>query len=193
MKKITIIVVLAGLCTTRLVKGQDIQEVIPTFSAETRVTNFLQGGYEVGIFYNGTRNFSFGLQVAGQDVEGSAQDLLFDISEDSNLTIDLPWLVAFKTRYHIRNHLEGWYFEASVGAEQFRVRSGDETQRNNNGFILTGVGYIWHPWNRDGFYVNPNIGVIYAFAREDEQLINGASYELNPFFPSPALSLGWKF
>ncbi|NJK82845.1 MAG: hypothetical protein HC912_02555 [Saprospiraceae bacterium] len=165
----------------------------PTFSIESRITNLFQGGYEIGLFFNSKSNFSFGLQFAAQNVSGGAKELLFNSSNHDNLDIRLPWLVALKTRYHLKDHKEGVYFELSTGLEQFRVSSGVETQRNNNGFILPSVGYIWHPWGREGFYLNPNVGYIYAFGREAERTINGTTYELKPFFPSPALSLGWKF
>ena len=168
-------------------------EIRPTFSIESRITNLLQGGYEIGFFFNSSSNFSFGIQFAAQDVRGQAKDLLFNSNNHDNLDIRLPWLFALKTRYHLRSHKEGVYFELSSGLEQFRIESGGETHRNNNGFILPSIGYLWHPWGRDGFYVNPNLGYIYAFGRQEERTINGTDYELRPFFPSPAISLGWKF
>lgn len=168
-------------------------EIRPTFSIESRITNLLQGGYEIGLFFNSSSNFSFGIQFAAQDVNGQAKELLFNSDNHDNLDISLPWLFAVKTRYHLKSHKEGIYFELSTGWEQFRISSGGDTHRNNNGFILPSVGYLWHPWGRDGFYLNPNVGYIYVFGRENERIINGTNYELRPFFPSPALSLGWKF
>jgi len=164
-----------------------------TFSVETRITNLLQGGYEIGVFYNTSGHFSVGLQFAAQDVDGTAKDLLFEGSSHDNLDIRLPWLVALKGRYHFRPHQEGFYLEASAGMEQFRIQSAGETQRNNNGFLLAGIGYLWFPWEREGFYVNPNIAATATFFREAERTINDTSYRLRPFFPSPAFSLGWKF
>ncbi len=165
----------------------------PTFSIESRVTNLLQGGYEVGLFFNTKKNFSFGVQFAAQNVQGRAKEILFNSSNHDNLTIRLPWLIAAKARYHFRDHKEGIYAEISAGIEQFRVTANGETHRNNNGFILPSIGYLWHPWGREGFYLNPNIGYIYAFSRQPERNINGTIYELRPFFPSPAVSVGWKF
>lgn len=174
-------------------KAQDPDIIKPTFSIESRITNLFQGGYEIGLFFNSNSNFSFGVQYAAQNITGGAKELLFNSSNFDNLEIRLPWLVAVKTRYHLENHKEGIYFELSTGLEQFRISSGGETQRNNNGFILPSIGYLWHPWGHEGFYVNPNIGYIYAFGRESERTINGTTYELRPFFPSLALSVGWKF
>lgn len=187
-----IILILLVFCSFQA-KSQSEDILRPTFSIETRITNLFQGGYEVSLFYSSKSNFSFGLQFAAQNISGGARELLFNSSNHDNLEIRLPWLIALKTRYHLKDHKEGVYFELSTGVEQFRVSSGGDTHRNNNGFILPSIGYLWHPWGREGFYVNPNIGYIYAFNREDERIINGTSYELRPFFPSPAFSIGWKF
>jgi len=173
--------------------SQESTLVNPTFSIETRITNLLQSGYEIGIFYNTSSNFSVGIQLAAQDVAGNAKELLFESSSYDDLDIRLPWLVALKGRYHLREHQEGFYLEVSAGIEQFRIRSAGEIQRNNNGFLLIGIGYLWFPWERDGFYVNPNLGAIAAFFREEERTIQDTSYRLRPLFPSPAFSLGWKF
>lgn len=172
--------------------SQDLDRPGATISIETRITNLIQGGYEIGVFYNGPSNVSVGVQFAAQEVEGRAAPLLFESSSHQDLDIRLPWLLAVKGRYHLAEHKEGFYVEASLGAEQFRVRSGGETQRINNGFLLAGLGYIWHPWGRDGLYVNPNLGGIMTFFREDEQVINDVSYRLRRFFPSPAFSVGWR-
>ncbi|MGD1840493.1 MAG: hypothetical protein ACFB0B_06295 [Thermonemataceae bacterium] len=168
-------------------------EIRPTFSIESRITNLFQGGYEIGLFFNTASNFSFGVQFAAQDISGQAKELLFESSNYDNLEIRLPWLFAVKARYHLQDHKEGVYFELSTGVEQFRISSDGETHRNNNGFILPSVGYLWHPWDRDGFYINPNIGYIYAFGRESERTINDTTYELRPFFPSGPFHLDGSF
>lgn len=162
--------------------------------AETRVTSYLQGGYEGQLFFTLPRaHLSMGIGVGGQNVAGRAKELLFTSSNPSNLNIRLPWLGAVTVRYHLSPSLEGFYGELSLGGEQFRIRSGEETQRNYNGFVVPGVGYRWFPKGKTGFYVNPKMGGIFTFAREPERIINGTAYRLRPFFPSPGLSLGWQF
>lgn len=163
-------------------------------SLETRITNYLQGGYEGQLFLTlPAARISVGLGVAGQNVTGRAKELLFTGSSLDRLDIRLPWLVSGLIRYHLSPSLEGFYGELSIGGEEFRVRSGEETQRNYNGFIVPTVGYRWFPWGKDDFYVNPKVGGIFTFARGPERTINGATYQLRPFFPSPGLSLGWQF
>ena len=164
------------------------------WSVETRVTNYLQNGYELQVFMVlPNSRFSIGLGVAGQDVSGNAKDLLFSSSDHDNLDIRLPWLVSGLVRYHFNESLEGFYGEISVGAEEFRIGSGEETQYIYNGFVVPLVEYRWFPWGTDGFFVNPKVGGIFTFAREDGRIINGTDYELRPLFPSPGLSVGWQF
>ncbi|MCG8391182.1 MAG: hypothetical protein MJA30_36865 [Cytophagales bacterium] len=163
-------------------------------SVETRVTNYLQNGYE-GQFFLVLPNsrWSVGLGVGGQDVEGSARDLLFDGTELDALDIRLTWFVSGAVRYHFTGSLEGFYAELSAGAEEFRVKGNNQTQFIYNGFIVPLIGYRWFPWGSDGFFVNPKLGGIFTFARESERAIEESTYELQPFFPSPGLSLGWQF
>lgn len=165
-----------------------------TWAVESRVTSFLQGGYEAGLYYYPKNSrFSLGLAVAGQNVTGAAKDLLFTSSNIDNLSIRLPWLVGFQTRYHFSKHMEGFFAELSVGGEEFRVTAGDRTESIYNGFVVPSIGYIWYPWQRNKFYVMPKVGGIFTFARAEERTLNGTTYELRPFFPSPGLSIGWKF
>ena len=164
------------------------------FSIETRITNYFQGGYE-GQFFLVLPNsrWSIGLGVAGQDVDGTARDLLFDGSGLDALDIRLTWLVSGLVRYHFTGSLEGFYAELSVGGEEFRVDRDGESQFIHNGFVVPLVGYRWFPWNSDGFFVNPKFGGIFTFARDSERTIGDSTYELRPFFPSPGLSIGWQF
>ena len=191
--KLKTIYILTALFAYSQTYAQETAANASTFSIETRITNLFQGGFEVGVFYNTSSNFSVGLQLAAQNVKGRAKELLFESSSPENLDIRLPWLVAVKGRYHFRDHQEGFYVETSAGIEQFKVRSGGETQKNNNGFLLSGIGYLWFPWERDGFYFNPNLGGVATFFRQEERTINDTSYALKRFFPSPAFSTGWKF
>lgn len=194
MQKITLTILFVLFFTIcKRIHAQSQTEIRSAISIESRITNLLQGGYEGSLFFNAKNHFSFGVQFAAQDIEGRAKELLFDSDNFEELEIRIPWLIGIKTRYHLKSHKEGVYIELSAGTEQFRITSEEETQRNNNGFILPSVGYLWHPWWRSGFYINPNVGYIYAFSRESERTINGTTYELRSFFPSAAVSVGWKF
>ncbi len=84
------------------------------FGAETRLTSYLQGGYEGQVFvtFPGAP-LSAGIGVGGQNVRGRARELLFTSSNYDNLDIRLPWLVSGFVRYHLSPSLEGFYGEVS--------------------------------------------------------------------------------
>ncbi len=191
LKKNILICLMAWLALNS--KAQTTDSLKPCLSIETRVTNYFQGGYELSVFWNTRSNFSFGIQAAGQKIDGNAKELVFESSNYDNIDIRISWLAAFKTRYHINKHHEGLYFEVSAGGESFRIESGNEIHNNGNGFVLPGTGYIWHPFGRKGFYINPNIGYSFVFSNQDERIINETTYKLKSSFVVPALSLGWKF
>lgn len=161
---------------------------------ETRVTNFIQGGYDVGfLYYPGRSRWGFGLSVAGQNISGSAKELVFTGENLDPAEIRLRWLLGVQTRYHFSSGLNGFFGEVSAGLEEFRVTYGEESQADRNGFITPAVGYLWHPWKEKGFYIMPKVATPLTFARAEEQTIRDVTYRLRAIFPSPSLSLGWKF
>ncbi|MBE7177930.1 MAG: hypothetical protein INR69_16110 [Mucilaginibacter polytrichastri] len=165
-----------------------------TFAIEARITTYIQGGYDIGAFiYPKRSKFSFGVLYAGHDVNGQTRNLLFNSTDHDRLDIRLQWIASYMARYHFADHREGFFAEVGLGAEAFRVRSGDEEITNRNGFISPAIGYIWYPWGRHGFYLLPKVNGVFTLFRDDEQTINGTDFRLKGFFPTPALSLGWKF
>ncbi len=164
-----------------------------SLSIETRVTNYFQEGYEFGVFWNFKNNLSIGAQIAAQTISGNSKELVFNSSNYDALEIRINYLVGFKTRYHFKQHHEGFYGELSLGAEEFVIESAEEQQQIRNGFLLPSLGYIWHPWQRKGVYINPNIGYDFILHSRDEKFINNVTYNLKSSFFVPAFSIGWKF
>lgn len=174
--------------------AQDTIVTKAALATEARITTYLQGGYDIGLFYYPKRTrFSFGFLVAGHNIRGNTKELLFNSSNHDNLTMRLSWISSLQIRYHFAKHKEGFFGEAGLGVEEFSTASGNEKNSDLNGFIAPAIGYIWYPWQRDRFYLMPKVASVFTLFREDEQLINGTSYQLKPFFPAPSLTLGWKF
>ncbi|MBC8032725.1 MAG: hypothetical protein H7Y03_01165 [Chitinophagaceae bacterium] len=166
----------------------------PQFAIEARVTTYLQGGYDLGAFYYPKNSrLSFGVLVAGHDISGNTKELLFSSNDHDKLDMRLSWIVSLQTRYHFAKHREGFFGEAGVGIEEFSVASGNSDNNDINGFIAPAFGYIWYPWQRDGFYLMPKLATVFTLFREDEQTINETRYQLKSFFLAPSLSIGWKF
>lgn len=170
------------------------QDNVSGISVESRISNYFQRGYELSLFRNTNKPFSFGVQIAGQRLEGSyVKELIFKSSDIDNIDIRISWLIGFKSRYHFQQRGEGFYGELSLGGEQFQVKNRDQTQRFRNGFILPSIGYIWFPWHSEGFYINPNLGYDFILFNPGEKQINEIGYELRSSFFVPAFSIGWKF
>lgn len=178
------------------VAAQDTAFRKPGLAAETRVTTYLQGGgYDLGIYYHpeNTR-FSFGLLGAGHDINSTVSELIFDSNGHDQLDIRLNWLVSVITRYHFAKHGEGFFVELGIGAEEFRVSSGNGTITNRNGFVSPSIAYTWYPWRRSGFYVLPKLTGNFILFRPDEQVINASTtFRLKPVFAAPSIAIGWKF
>lgn len=190
------IIILCGifLHITLFVLAQDSTVHRPTWSLETRVSTYIQGGYDLGVFHYPKRTrFSFGALYATHDINGSAKELLFNSSDHDPLTMRLNWIVSLQPRYHFNCTREGLFLEAGIGMEEFSIASGNEIHNNPNGFIAPGLGYLWCPWGNRGFYMQPKIATVFILFREEQQEINGTSYQLKSFFPTPSLAIGWKF
>jgi hypothetical protein len=175
--------------------GQDTAYRKPGLALEARVTTYLQGGYDLGIFYH-PRNtrFSFGMLAASHDINGSTRELVFNSNDHEQLDIRLNWLISAITRYHFAKHGEGFFAELGLGAEEFEVSSAGQTVANTNGFVSPAVAYMWYPWKRSGLYIAPKITGNFILFREEEQVFHTATnFQLKPFFVAPSLAIGWKF
>lgn len=165
-----------------------------TWSLETRISTYIQSGYDLGVFYYPkSTKFSFGALYASHDIGGKTKELLFNSSDHDPLTMQLSWILSLQSRYHFNNMKEGLFLEAGIGIEEFRISSGNEAHNNPNGFIAPSVGYVWFPWGHRGFYLQPKLAAVFILFREDEQEINGTLYQLKSLFPSPSFAVGWKF
>ncbi len=166
-----------------------------SLSVETSVSDWLSGGFGIRTYVNTRKHWSFGVGLGNQQIDGTAKDLLFEGDDLDALEIDLPLILGIQARYFFKPELEGFYLEASLGNEIFRVQAGDEVHNNPNQFGVLSLGYLWAVRKGDwrGFYLNARLGANFVWNTGGERQINDLNYELKPVFPNPALSLGWTF
>jgi hypothetical protein len=188
---LSVLVALSGLYTT----AQDTAFRKPGLSLEARVTTYVQGGYDLGIYYHPRKTrFSFGILAASHDINGSARELIFNSSDHDQLSIRLNWLISAITRYHFAKHGEGLFAELGLGAEEFKVSSAGQSFANSNGFISPSIGYLWYPWKRSGFYILPKLtGTLIVFRQEQQVFHTNTNFQLKPVFATPSIAIGWKF
>lgn len=174
--------------------AQDTAFRKPGLALETRITTYLQGGYDLGIFYH-PRNtrLSIGIFGANHDITGMTKEWVFSSNNHDNLDIQLNWLFSLMTRYHLAEHGEGFFAELGLGMEEFKVSASGQSIANTNGFVSPSVGYTWYPWKRSGLYIMPKLTANFILFREEEQTIHTSTFRLKQVFAAPSFAIGWKF
>ncbi len=174
--------------------AQDTAFRKPGLSLETRITTYLQNGYDLGIFYHPRKTrLSIGIFGANHDITGMTKEWVFSSNDHDNLDIRLNWLFSIMTRYHIPKHGEGLFAELGLGMEEFEVSAGGQNIANTNGFVSPSIGYTWYPWKRSRLYIMPKLTANFILFREEEQMIHTATFRLKQAFAAPSLAIGWKF
>lgn len=176
-------------------QAQENNRRVPGLAVEARVTTYLQSGYDLGLYYYPHKTkFSFGLLVAGHDIEGQTKEWLFESSNYEAIDIRLNWIVSVLSRYHFSSHGEGLFGEIGIGLEEFAASYNEGEISNTNGFIAPSIGYIWYPWKRSGFYLLPKATGAIILSRPEEQMFaSGDNFRIKPAFVTPSIAIGWKF
>lgn len=186
---------LALLYTSLWASAQDNKDAKPQLALEARVTTYFQSGLDLAAFYYPKQTkLSFGLLLATHNVNGATKEWLFSSNNYDALDIRLTWIASLLARYHFAAHQEGFFAELGLGAEAFRVKAGNETITNTNGFFAPSAGYIWYPRGRKGFYLLPKLtGVLTLFRAEEQVIDHATTFRLKPAFVTPSFAIGWKF
>lgn len=169
------------------------QEEGPTFSAETNILFWAFQGYSIsGYYYLPKSKISLGLGIEGLTYDDG--DLIDAVFENGDLLdeLQLLYLARGEVRYHFKDHQEGLYGGLRFGYEEWDLSLGDDVQRVGNGFVSPTIGYIWYPWERSGFLIQPFFTGIVIIG-EGRETVGGIDVDLRSFLPNPGLTLGWKF
>lgn len=189
-RAISIITVLSVLATTEL-KAQEREK--PSFSIETNVLFYGFQGYSIGgYYYLPNSRISLGVGIEGLTYDS---DNLMDAAFENGDQLDevqLLYLARGEVRYHFKDHKEGLYGSVRFGYEEWDVTLGNDVGRVQNGFVSPTIGYIWYPWGRKGFLVQPFFTGILIIG-EGRETVQDVEVDLRPFLPNPGLTIGWKF
>ncbi|WP_031529629.1 hypothetical protein [Dyadobacter crusticola] len=165
-----------------------------TFAVETRLTTYLQNGFDAAVFYYPSQSkFSFGAIYATHEINGNTRSLIFESNNRDALSIRLTWLAGIISRYHFLESRKGFFGEVGVGVEEFKVHIEEQVHGKTNGFISPAVGFMWFPWKAVGLYVLPKITANVIVGRGREQRLRETTFRLRPVFPAPSIAIGWKF
>lgn len=188
--KLKICVIIEMLLIVQLANAQTSN---PSFSVETNALFWAFSGYSIGgYYYLPNSNFSFGLGIEGLTYENeNLIDAVFENGDQLD-ELQLIYLARGEVRYHFKDHGEGFYGSLRFGYEEWDLIRGDDERRVDNGFISPTIGYIWYPWGRKGFLVQPFFTGILIIG-EGQETIDGIEVDLRSFLPNPGLTIGWKF
>ena len=176
---------------TTILEAQEQEK--PSFSVETGALFWAFQGYSIsGYYYVPNTKFSVGVGIEGLTYDN--EDLMDATFENGDQLdeVQLLYLARGEVRYHFKEHGEGLYTSLRFGYEEWDVSLGDDTQRVQNGFVSPTIGYIWYPWERKGFLVQPFFTGIFIIG-EGRETVQDLEVDLRSFLPNPGLTLGWKF
>lgn len=192
LRKILVLIIASAISLPLLAQNEKLSP--STFSVETRVTNYIQGGYDLKLFfYPVNARMSYGVAISGQRLEGLGKDLVFDGENLDEISLRLSWVASLLARYHFSPDYKGFFAEVSAGIEEFKASYQTIDQRDLNGFLSPSIGYFWFPLRRNNFYAMPKISVNFLIFRPEMQHVGPATYRLRAVHPNPSLSIGWKF
>jgi len=165
-------------------------------NVELSAYNLISGGYNASFMFNTPKHWQFGIGIGATPIEGAAKDLVYDIDGNADaLDIDLPFIIGLEARYFLKPNHYGWFAEGALGNEIFRLRAGNEVHENSNNFAVVSIGYLYMPGQdkTKGFYLTARLGANFVWNDGPARTLGGVTYDLNPVFPNPDLSLGWRF
>jgi len=194
MKPLKLLLPVIASVSALPLSAQNPRAASADFSIETRVTNYIQGGYDLKFFFHAPNTrMSYGLSIGGQRLEGLGKELVFEGENLDEISLRLSWVASALARYHLSPGDNGFFAEFSAGVEQFRAEYGSETRADVNGFISPAIGYLWFPFKKHAFYAMPKLSVNFLVFRPGMQSLGPAGYRLRAIHPSPSLSVGWRF
>jgi hypothetical protein len=167
----------------------------PSIIVETNLVAAVSGGYGIQLGLTAGKHWQLGIGISGGPIEGTAQDLVFEIEGDQPLKTDLPLILGFYGRYFFANNLSGVYTELSIGSEVFRIQSAGLVHENSNSFAVFKLGYLWKLNRKQdaGLFLTPAVGSNFIFNQVGERQLNGIKYRLNDVFINPSILMGWRF
>ena len=117
----------------------------------------------------------------------------FAVQKNWNAKIDIGSAIRFQ--YYFNKERTGFYPGIQFGVLRMRYHhdSGSEYSYSNQVAITPTVGYRWFPFNSNGFYVMPAIGIGFTLSTSKEIAFGNEVYDQNKPAFIAALHLGWRF
>lgn len=191
MKKTSLILLMAigiGL------RAQDTQPAKNYLSLELDPAPFILGGYSFSLKFSPAKlnHYSFMASVYSSDFPDKMMSK--ENYEKGFRDVKLETSYALFADYFIRPDRQGWHFGASTFfySKSVGVEENAERTAFNSIYPNVRVGYMYKPFKRSGFYINPwlNFGKEMVVAGSTE--VNGMNYVMNNCSYVLALHVGYQ-
>ncbi|MEM1338635.1 MAG: hypothetical protein AAF634_00505 [Bacteroidota bacterium] len=190
-KKTLFLTVVIPLIAVASTLGQN--DTPGAFSIESNALNWFSNGYSLGGYYF-LPNTKISLGVGIEGLRYTDDNLKETAFENGDLIdeVQLDYLARVEFRYHFKEHHEGFYAGVRAGFEEWTLSLEDSEASVENGFVSPTIGYIWHPWGKDGLMIHPFFAGIFILG-DGEATLGQVNINLNGFLPNPGIAIGFKF
>ena len=163
-------------------------------SIELDPAPFILGGYSFSLKFSPRKltHFTF----MGSVYSSKFPDRMMDKNNSENgfTTMNINTSYAFFTDYFIKSNRSGFHFGPSVFLYSKSVESNysNEVLDFNSIYPNMRLGYVYRPFKKSGFYINPWINLGKEFILDDDNSIEGKKYTAKSISYVAALHLGYQ-
>ena len=160
---------------------------------ESDVIGWATGGYNLSAWFGTERIRVRAVKALFSPPSFTLPDGFNKLENDAwEFFLDVAWAPS-------KNRFEGIW--SSIGLELYDRTIYHEDSGTNARFsaldLALRAGYIWHPFKRAGFYLNPWIGLNAHLSGPDRvvvgPMVGGATYQVPALAPLASLKLGYQF
>ncbi len=167
-----------------------------TFSIETDPGTFAFSGYafHARVTPAGWGHWELGAGIYSMEFP----DLLVDTNpdnKDEGWSVTLDQGIGFFSNYFFNEENTGWFVGNQLAIQTYEVSNKSAGPGNasfTNLLIMPSGGYRWVPF-KNGFYVQPWMGIGYTTKISGKTEVGSNSYEIAPILPFLTFHIGYKF
>lgn len=183
------------LITTCLLQAQDQRE--RKIYLELEPLQFVSSGFSIVGHYALNGQWQVGTNVFASELSDGFNDLVFDFDESIDLLANQNLGINVSVRYFLDKEKgnKGWVVSLPIGYERWTLEDGNTNLEVDYDFwyISPRIGYLWHPFKKERFYVLVEAAAILPIRTDGEVALGASGIELNSFIPLPGLGLGFRF
>ena len=164
---------------------------------ELEPLQFASNGFSIVGHYSLNDQWQIGTNVFASELSDGFNDLVFDFDESIDLLANQNFGINLSVRYFLSKEKgnKGWVVSLPVGYERWTLEDRNTSLEEDYNFwyISPRIGYLWHPFKKERFYVLVEAAAILPISSDGEIALGSSGIELNPFIPLPGLGLGFRF